>query len=115
VIEETFFFKNHNFFSEKKTLKDLINQLETRITELSGEQQDDVTLKKLEIIAVNQKLEESLKENEKLEESMLTMREEVIISNIYVFFSSCLKSQSRLKVCLYRTRPRLGGVREGMV
>ena len=58
-------------------MKDLISHLETRITELTGEQQDDVTLKKLEIVAVNQKLEESLKDNERLEQSMLAMKEEV--------------------------------------
>ena len=64
---------------EKKTLKELVSHLETRITELSGEQQDDVTLKKLQIVAVNQKLEESQNKNEKLEAKLLTMKEEVYI------------------------------------
>ena len=86
----TLFLKNFVFFSvyfacftisfvsclEKKTLKDLISHLESKIMELTGEHQDGATIKKLEIVAVNQKFEESLRENEKLQETVLSLQEE---------------------------------------
>jgi len=37
------------------------------------------------------------------------------IAILAVLSSAALKSERAFKVCLYRTRPRLGGVREGMV
>ena len=64
-------------FTEKHSLKELISQLENRITQLTGEQEDNVALNKLEIVAASQKLQETLKEKEKLEETIISMKEEV--------------------------------------
>ena len=77
VFKPTILNISYVYFAEKSTLKNLISHLESRITQLTGEQEDNVTLNKLEVVAVNQKLQESIQENEHLRESLLTMREEV--------------------------------------
>ncbi|CAK8677786.1 unnamed protein product [Clavelina lepadiformis] len=69
--------KETEFEEERSSLKKMLHQLEERITHMTGEQEDEVALCKLEVATVKEKYLESEKRNEDLERKTISMKEEI--------------------------------------